>query len=181
MTLAQPYLYWVRGGAYANTLTSDNDVPYGRCSAQRTTTDLLVRTYLHTEVKITTSTTSPPPVDWFYNLGFISVAQYSPSPTTLVATAEDGSPGMLVTAPLVFTGHWPVASPGRDVASWSQQKTESAKVYQKAPDPNSDFPCVQVGLTVFDPSDVLSPPASYHYSLAIRFHLETLWASTAAS
>jgi len=177
MTLAKPYAYWVRSDSYANTFTADDNDVYNRCQAYRSVEDLLVRTYLHTTVAISTSTTSPPPKDWFYNLGFLEVAGYSPSPTSTMQTAESGDIGTLITGRVVFTGLWPIASPGVNVGTWSSQGTHSAKVYQKAPDDNSDYPCVQSGLNIKDPSDILFPPASYHYSLVIRQFLETLWNS----
>lgn len=177
MTIAKPYSYWVRFDSYANAFTSDDNDVYNRCQATRSVEDLLVRTYLHTSVHISTSTTSPPPKDWFFDLNFLAVAGYSPSPTTTMQTAESGDPGVLITGRVVFTGLWPIASPGVNVATWEQQRTESAKVYQKAPDPNSDYPCVQSGINIKDPSDILFPPASYHYDVVIRQYLETLWAS----
>lgn len=177
MTLAQPYSYWVRSNAYANAFTLDDNGVYNRCSAERSVQDLLVRTYLHTILHISTSTTSPPPKDWFFGLDFVAIAGYSPSPTSTMQTSESGDVGILCTGRLVFQGLWPIASPGVNVGTWAQQKTESAKVYQKAPPDNSDYPCVQSGINIEDHYDILFPPASYHYTLYIRQYLETLWAS----
>ena len=177
MTLAKPYAYWVRDNGYANTFTTDDNGVYTRCQANRSVEDLLARTYLHTINNISTTTTSPPPKDWFFGVDFIAIAGYSPSPTTTMQSPNEGDVGTLITARLVFTGNWPVASPGVDVATWAQQKTESAKVYQKAPPDNSDYPCVQGGLTVEDHFDILFPPASYHYTLYMKQYLETLWYS----
>jgi hypothetical protein len=178
VTVARPYAYWVRNDSYANAFTAnDNDV-YNRCQAVRSVEDQLVRTYLHTSIHISTSTTSPPPKDWPYALNFLAVAGYSPSPTSTMQTAQSGDVGVLCTARVVFTGLWPIASPGVNIGTWEQQRTESAKVYQSAPADNSDYPCVQSGVNVLDPGDILFPPATYHYSVVIRQFLETLWASS---
>lgn len=177
MTLAKPYAYWVRSNSYDNTFTSDDNGVYNRCSAERSVEDLLVRTYLHTIINISTTTTSPPPKDWFFGLDFVAIAGYSPSPTSTMQASESGDVGILCTARLVLTGVYAVASPGVNVAAWSQQKTESARVFQKAPADNSDYPCVQSGVNIEDHYDVLFPPASYHYTLYMRQYLETLWNS----
>lgn len=181
MSLAKPYAYWVRNDSYSNAFAASDDTVINRCQATRTVEDLLVRTYLHTSVHILTSTTSTPPPGWFYNVNFLACAGYSPSPTSTMQVAESGDVGVLITGRVVFTGNWPIASPGVGVATWEQQRTESAKVYQKAPDPNSDYPCVQTSLSIKDPSDVLFPPASYHYVVVVRQFLETLWASDLSS
>ena len=178
MTLAKPYYYWVRENAYINTFPADDNAVYNRCQAYRTVEDELVRTYLHTIINISTSTTSPPPKDWFFALDFVAVAGYSPSPTTTMQTSDSGDTGVLCTGRLVLNGVYSIASPGVNVATWAQQKTESAKVYQKAPPDNSDYPCVQSGVNIEDHFDILFPPATYHYSLYMRQYLETLWASS---
>lgn len=180
-TLARPYYYWVREDSYSNAFTADDNDVINRCQAYRTVEDQLVRTYLHTSVHIVIAATSTIPVDWFARLNFLQVAGYSPSPTSTMQTAESGDLGILCTGRVVFTGHWPIAAPGRDVATWESQVTSSAKVYQSAPESNSDYPCVQSGLNVKDPSDVLFPPATYTYGVVIRQYLETLWASTLPS
>lgn len=176
MTLTHPYPYWQRANSYENTLAaSDNDV-YNRNEAINTT-DLHVRSYLHSRVTITTTTTNPPPVDWFAGLDFLQQAMWTPAPVTIIGTANDGTYGMFLTAPLVLTTRSLIAAPGRDVATWSCQKVESARVYHSVPDDNSDFPSVQSGFTVFDRGNVLSHSPAYTYTITFHQYLETLWAS----
>jgi hypothetical protein len=176
MTLTHPFAYWQRNDSYANALTLSNTHVYNRSEAVNTT-DLHVRSYLHTRVSVATTTTSPPPVDWFHALTFLQQGQWTPAPVTIMSTADDGDFGDLLAAPLVLTGHYPIASPGRDVAFWSSQKIESARVFHAVPDDNADFPSVQSGLTIRDPQGVFFPDNGYVTEVVIRQYLETLWAS----
>lgn len=178
MTLARPYAYWVRNNGYLNTWPSDDNGVINRCSAVRSVEDQLVRTYLHSVVNMSVTTTSPPPKDWFYAVDLVAIAGYSPSPTSTMQQVSGGDVGTLITSRLVFTGNWPVASPGVDVASWAQQRTESARVYQSAPADNSDYPCVQSGISVEDHENVLFHFPAYSISFYIKQYLETLWASS---
>ena len=175
MTHTHPFAYWQRNNSYANALTFSNHSVYNRNEAVNTT-DLHVRSYLHSRVEITTTTTNPPPVDWFASLDFLQQAQWTPAPVTIISSANEGNFGDLLAAPLVLLGHYPIAAPGRDVAIWSSQKVESARVFHSVPDDNADFPSVQSGFTLFD-RHAVTAPSGYTYEITLHQYLETLWAS----
>ena len=176
MTLTHPYLYWKRNNSFSSAApATDNDV------VNRTTainvTDLHIRSYLHSQVTMTTTTTSPPPVDWFAGLNWLQQAQWTPAPVTVISSANDGDFGDMLAAPLILVTRSLLASPGRDVATWASQKIESARVYHAVDAGNSDFPSVQSGLTIDDRHNILNHSPAYTFEITIHQYLETLWAS----
>lgn len=176
MTLSHPFAYWQRFNSYANTLGSSNNDVYNRNSADNTN-DQHVISYLHSRVKVTITTTTPPPVDWFAGVDWLQQGQWTPAPVTIMSSANDGDYGDMLAAPLVLVGHYPIAAPGREVVVWASQKIERAKVFHTVSDDNGDFPSVQSGLTLFDRHAALAPISGYHYEITIHQYLETLWAS----
>lgn len=180
MTLTHPFLYWTRGNSYNNNIAVPNTHVYNRNEATRSTQDLHVRSYLHTRVTITTTTTSPPPVDWFAGLDFVQKAQWTPQPGSSISASGVDDQDMMCYEALVLVHRSTIAAPGRDVAQWATQQTASAKVYHSAPDTNFDFPSVQAGLDIFDRGGLRDPTAGYVYTVTVHHFLETLWASTIA-
>lgn len=176
MTLTHPFPYWQRNNAYLNVVPASDNTVVNRNEAANVN-DLHVRSYLHSRVTITTTTTSPPPVDWFAGLDWIQQGQWTLAPVTIMSSANEGNYGDMLAAPLVLTTRSLLAAPGRDVATWASQKVESARVYHFAPDDNADFPSVQSGLTLFDRHAVLAGISGFHYEITIHQYLETLWAS----
>lgn len=176
MTLTHPFAYWQRHNSYGNALPASASTALNRNEAVNVN-DLHVHSYLHSRVTITCTTTNPPPVDWFAGIDILQQGQWTLAPVTIMSTANQGNFGDMLAAPLVLQGHYPIAAPGRDVAVWSSQKIESAKVYHFASDDNTDFPSVQSGLTIFDRGAVLAPISGYTYTITIHQYLETLWAS----
>ena len=178
MTLSHPFGYWQRSNSYVNNISVPNTHVYNRNEASRSVQDLHVRSYLHTRVTITTSTTNPPAVDWFAGLDFIQVAQWTPQPGSSITAASEGAEDMMCYEPLVLVNRSLLAAPGRDVAQWSTLQVASAKVYHAAPEDNFDFPSVQAGLYIFDRGTLRDPVAAYDYAVTVHHSLETLWAST---
>lgn len=176
MTLSHPFQYWQRANSYNNTIGASDNVVYNRNEANNTN-DLHVRSYLHTRVTMTTTTTNPPPVDWFASFDFIQQGQWTPAPVSVMSSANDGNFGDMLAAPLVLLTRSLIAAPGRDVATWATQQVASAKVYHAVSDDNGDFPSVQAGLTVFDRANIFAHTPAYTYTLTIHHYLETLWAS----
>lgn len=176
MTLTHPFVYWQRANSYVNSVPPSHNAVLNRNEVANTT-DQHVRSYLHSRVTITTTTTNPPPVDWFASLDWLQQGQWTPAPVTVMSSANDGDFGDMLAAPLVLTTRSLLAAPGRDVATWASQKVESARVFHNVPDDNADFPSVQAGLTLFDRHGVLAPILGYTFEITIHQYLETLWAS----
>lgn len=176
MTLTHPFSYWQRGNSYANAVPATDNTVLNRNEANNVN-DLHVRSYLHSRVTISCSTTNPPPVDWFASLDWLQQGQWTLAPVTIMSSANDGNFGDMLAAPLVMLTHSPVAAPGRDIAMWASQKVESARVYHFASDDNGTFPSVQSGLTLYDRHNVLAGLSGFTYEITIHQYLETLWAS----